>query len=231
MNRIVPALLCALAAAPASAAERRLSVTDFDRVQVEGPYIVTLRTGLPSAARIEGSQAALDRITVDVQGRTLRIRANRSAWGGYPGESVGPVTVELSTRDLRGASVNGSGSLAIDRVRGLRVDLTLTGSGRLSVGALDADNLVLGLVGSGRVAISGRARHMRATVQGTGDLAAASLFADDAQLFADSSGLATFTAGRSAKVRATGPGDVQILGRPSCTVEGPAAAGVRCGSR
>src|SRR5690349_20556352 len=85
MTRIPPlALLAFAAAAPAAAAERHYSITDFDRVQVDGPYRVTLATGRSSAARAEGSTEALDHVSIDVQGGILRIRRNRSAWGGYP---------------------------------------------------------------------------------------------------------------------------------------------------
>ena len=94
-------------AAPAQAAERRYSVTDFDRVVVEGPYIVRLTTGRPSSAVAHGTREALDRVIVDVQGQTLRIRRNRSAWGGNPGAEAGPVTVELATRTLLSARLVG----------------------------------------------------------------------------------------------------------------------------
>ena len=93
MTRTLPlALLALAAAAPAGAAERLYSVTDFDRVQVDGPYQVTLTTGRASGARAEGSAEALERVSIEVQGSTLRVRANRSAWGGYPGERAGPVS-------------------------------------------------------------------------------------------------------------------------------------------
>src|SRR3954464_4919821 len=103
MTRTLPIAFLAFAAAacPAAAAERNYTVTDFDRVQVDGPYQVTLRTGLTAGARAEGSAGALDRISIDVQGNSLRVRTNRSAWGGYPGDSTGPVAITLTTRDLR----------------------------------------------------------------------------------------------------------------------------------
>jgi hypothetical protein len=232
MNRIIAALALPtllLAAAPAAAAERRYPVTDFTKVQVEGPYEVVLRTGLPSAARAEGSQQALERVSVDVLGSTLRVRPNRSAWGGYPGQNPGPVRVELSTRDLRGAMVVGSGSLSVDRARGLRLDLSLSGNGRLTVGAVEADTLAVGLVGGGRIAAAGKAKQLRATVQGSGDFDAPGLVADDAQLFAETTGAVAFTANRSAKVRATGAGDVAIGGAAACEVEARGAGRVTCG--
>ena len=45
MNRIMLAALAITVAAPAQAAERRYTVTDFDRVRVDGPFVVTLATG------------------------------------------------------------------------------------------------------------------------------------------------------------------------------------------
>jgi hypothetical protein len=230
MIRTLPAALLLLAAAaPAAAADRTYSITDFDRVQVEGPYEVTLVTGRSSSARATGSPAALDRISVDVEGRTLRIRANRSAWGGYPGSSAGPVHIEAATRDLRMASVVGAGSLAIDKARGLRIDLSVSGSGTLSVARVEADTLVVGLLGSGRIAASGTAKQLKATIQGSGNFDAAGLRADDATLAAETAGTVAFAAARSAKVRSTGPGDVTVTGAPACTVQSLGSGRVRCG--
>lgn len=233
MTRIIAAALsiaAALAAAfPAAAAERRYSVTDFDRVQVEGPYRVTLVTGGSSGVVASGSREALERVSIEVQGRTLRIRANRSAWGGYPGDPVGPVEIAAATRDLRAAMVTGSGSLAVDKAQGLRLDLSVSGSGRLSVGQIRADTLIVGLLGSGRIALGGTAETMRATIQGSGDLDAAALAVDDLTLTADTAGTIAVRAARAAKVTAIGPGDIRVDGKAACTLSGPAAAMVACG--
>jgi hypothetical protein len=230
MIRALPAaLLALLLAAPAAAAERRYSVTDFDRVEVTGPFEVVLTTGRASSARATGSAAALDRVTIDVQGATLRIRPNRSAWGGYPGDAAGPVRIEVGTRDLRTATVIGSGHLAIDRVKGLRVDLSVSGSGRLLVLQVDADNLRLGVLGAGRISAAGSAKQVTASLQGSGDLDAAALLADDVKLTSDTAGTVAIAARRTATVRANGAGDVEISGKPSCTVTGDAAGRVRCG--
>ncbi|HEU0099738.1 MAG TPA: head GIN domain-containing protein [Allosphingosinicella sp.] len=231
MSRTLPLALIAFAAsAHAGAAERTYSVTDFDRVQIDGPYRVTLTTGASTAARAEGSTEALDRVSIDVQGGTLRVRRNRSSWGGYPGDNAGPVTVALTTRDVRNAAVIGSGSLELDRARGLRVDLSVSGSGRLSVGSVEADNLIVGLLGGGRIALAGRTKQLRATVQGSGDLAASGLSADDAQIASDTAGNVVVAVARTARVIATGPGDVEIIGSPTCTVESKGSGQVRCGA-
>jgi hypothetical protein len=139
------------------------------------------------------------------------------------------VRIVLSTRELRGAAVIGTGSLDIDRARGLRLDLSLSGSGSLSIGSVDADTLILGSLGSGSITVGGRAKQLRLSVDGSGDFDGRGLVADDAQIVAATSGSLTVTAVRSAKVTARGRGAVDIAGSPACTLAGPAAAMVRCG--
>lgn len=230
MMRAAIPLLLVIAAAPAAAEERTYPVTDFDRVEVQGPYEVTLVTGRPSAARAVGSAQALEGISVDVQGSQLRIRRNASAWGGYPGQKPGPVRIEVSTRDLRAVSVIGAGQVTVDRLRGLRADLSVSGSGRIDAGRVEADTLILGLVGSGRIAAAGTAKQVRATVQGSGDLAAPGLVADDLALTAETAGRIAIAARRTVKLRVGGSGDVAIGGTATCTITGSAAGEVRCGT-
>jgi hypothetical protein len=233
MKRIIAAIAACAAAialcAPAAAADRNYSVTDFDRIVIEGPFTVRLATGRTTSARATGSAQALERVSVEVQGRTLRIRPNRSAWGGYPGGAAAPVAIEVATRELRAASVNGSGSLAIDRAGGLRLDLAVEGSGRIAVPAVSADTLVIGLIGSGRIELAGTAKEVRASIHGWADLDAASLRAQGANIVTDSAGRVALAVEREATVTASGIGEVEIVGAAACTVRGLSAAQVRCG--
>ncbi len=91
-------------------------VTDFTRIRVDGPYSVKLTTGVPPSAKATGSSAALDAISVDVEGQTLVIRKNQSGWGGFPGDNPGPVTIAVGTHDLTAIWLNGSGGLKVDAV-------------------------------------------------------------------------------------------------------------------
>ncbi|HEX8256689.1 MAG TPA: head GIN domain-containing protein [Allosphingosinicella sp.] len=235
MNRIMlSAAALALAslavAVPAAAAERRFTVTQFDRIQVDGPFAVTVTTGRATGALATGDARAIDRVSIEVQGRVLKVRPNRSAWGGYPGEGAGAVAIAVSTHELRGVAVNGSGTVAIDKARAMRFDLSVSGSGVVELPNLEADRLVLGLLGSGRITLGGKAKTVRATIQGTGDLAAAELIAEDAELNADSSGKIALGVKRAVKVTATGAGDVEIAGSPACTVKALGSGRVSCGA-
>ncbi|HEX8443920.1 MAG TPA: DUF2807 domain-containing protein [Allosphingosinicella sp.] len=229
MTRIMLAFLCLLAATSAQAAERRFTVSGFEKVQVEGPFQVTLATGKGSNAVATGSQQALDRISIQVEGRTLRIRPNRSAWGSPPKPGEGGVAIALSTHELTAVTLAGSGSLTVDRARAMRFDAAVSGSGRIAIGSVEADKLNLQLLGAGSISVGGKAKSLRATVTGQGALDAAGLAADDAEIAADTTGNIALAVRRAAKIASSGAGDVTVGGTPACTVSGIGSGRVRCG--
>lgn len=230
MIRIALALAGAtLLAVPAHAAERRYSITDFDRIVVEGPFVVRLVTGRPTSAVATGPQAAIERLSVDAQGQTLRIRPNRNAWGNNDGSQQGALEITLTTRTLRSARVIGPGRLDVTGVQGLRAELALDGSGRLEARGIAADNLVVASRGSGAIHLAGRAGTVRADIQGSGDLAASALTSQNLTLTAATTGTVALTASDTARVTAAGVGEVEIAGRAACTVTGLGASRVRCG--
>jgi hypothetical protein len=228
MVRILFALLSLAAATQAAAIDRRYPVADFDRVIVEGPYVVTLVTGRPSSAAASGTREGLDRVTIDVQGQTLRIRRNRQAWGGNAGADNGTVTITLATRNIRSVRTIGPTRFDLNGARGLNVELSVEGSGRLHAVGVAADNLSLGLLGAGALDISGTANVLRADSQGTGTIEGSHLVAHSATLTTTSTGTIALTVNGPATVAANGLGDVTILGHSNCTVSGAGSAQVRC---
>src|SRR5512139_622850 len=105
-------------AAATPAAERTYSVSGFDRVRIDGPYRVDLRTNVAPYAKARGAPVSLDGVSIKVEGRTLVIRSGGGGWGGYPGEGRGPVTIEVGTHDLSASYINSPGALTVDRVKG-----------------------------------------------------------------------------------------------------------------
>lgn len=217
-------------AGPAVAADRTYSITDFDRVIVEGPYIVRVTVGRSTSARASGTTQALERLAIDVTGQTLRIRRDRT--GERSGQSVqaGPVTIELTARTIRSARLIGPGSLDVARLEGLKVELAVQGSGRLRATSVAADDLSVALQGSGRLELSGTAEQLRATIDGSGDVDGSTLRAESATITTNTVGTVAFAASREATVYALGLGNVVVSGRASCTVTGPGAGQVSCGS-
>ena len=222
--------LLVLASLPADAAppvaQRNYSVTSFDRVRLDGPYEVQLKTNVAPYARASGSQAALDGVSLKVEGRTLIVRPASGGWGGYPGENRGPVTIEVGTHDLSTAWLNGAGSLIVDKVRGLGFDLAIQGSGSVRIDAVDIDQLKMSLSGAGSARLAGRAGAMTATVRGTSSLDAEDLSVKDAVIGAEGPAVVRATVTNAAKVDALGLAAVTLGGEPSCTVNAKGSASV-----
>lgn len=206
-------------AAPADAATRNFGVTSFTKVRVEGPFRVTLMTGVAPFAKASGSATALDRVDVAVQGETLVVKSATSSWGGYPGRDPGPVEISVGTHDLSNAWLNGAGTLTIDRVRGLSFALSVQGSGRAEIPSVEGDQMNISLVGSGSAKLAGKTKKLTALVRGIADLDATGLAANDAAIGAE--GAATIAANVSgdAKVDASGPATIRLSGRPTCTLK------------
>lgn len=216
------------AAAPAAATDRRYPVDDFDRVVIEGAYSVHLVVGGATSAIASGTNDALDRVSIDVQGQTLRIRRNRNAWVGAAGADPGPVTVELVTRAFRSGRLIGPASLEVAGARGLNVEFMVEGSGRIRATHVAADTLSLGLLGSGALEIAGTADILRGEFQGTGDIEASHLVAHTATITTNTAGTISVTVNGAVAVTANGLGDIAILGHPNCTLSGPGVGQVRC---
>ena len=216
-----------LSAAPAPAAERNFGVSGFDRVRVDGDYKVTLTVGAPPFAKAKGSMRALDPVDIVVEGRTLIVRAKKSAsWGGYPGESAGPVEVLIGTHELSAAFVNGAGSLAINQVRGMKFEAAAQGAGSLSIGAVEVDVFQLGLAGAASARLAGKALKLTAIVRGTSALDGEALVVKDAVIGAQGPAIVKLTATGTAKVDAQGVAAVTLIGKPSCIVTTKGSASV-----
>ena len=206
-------------AAPAGAATRNYGITSFTKVRVEGPYKVTMTTGVPPFVRASGSPTGLDRVAIDVRGDTLIIHTDPSAWGGYPGENPGPVEISVGTHDLSNAALTGAGSLAIDRAKGLSFLLSVQGSGAASIDDVAVDQFEVNLAGTASAKLKGHALRVTALVRGLSSLDAAKLTTPDAHITADGSATIDAVATDTAQVDALGPATIRLAGHPACALK------------
>jgi hypothetical protein len=216
--RILLAIAALAAAPPAGAATRNFGIDSFDKIRVDGPYAVTLTTGVAPFARASGSPAALDAVEVKAEGHTLVVRASRSSWGGYPGSSTGPVQVEIGTHELGAAWLNGAGGLKINRVKGLLFQLSVQGSGSATIERADVDQLNVGIAGTASATLAGKVAKMTAVVRGVSALDATALSVKDATIGAEGAATVKANVTNAAKIDGSGPATITLTGRPSCTV-------------
>ncbi|MDP9422027.1 MAG: DUF2807 domain-containing protein [Pseudomonadota bacterium] len=221
---LVLASLPAAAAAPTT--QRNFSVTGFDRIRIDGPYKVTLKTKVATYARATGSAASIDGLQMKVEGRTLVVRAGTGGWGGYPGEARGPVTIEVGTHDLSAIYINGPGALDVDRVKGLAFEVSIQGSGTARIDQVDVDQMKVGVSGAATTRLTGRVAKLMATIRGTSAFEGESLSVRDAVIGAEGPSIVRMMVTNSAKVDANGLVSVTLTGNPACTVKARGSATV-----
>ena len=223
---LIAAAAACLLSAPAAGATRNFGITSFEKIRIEGPFDVSLKTGVAPFARASGSPAAIDRVAIEVQGNTLVVHSNLDSWGGYPGRDVGPVEVSLGTHDLSAAWLNGSGALSIDKVKGLKFDLSVQGSGVGEVGQANVDQLNVSVVGTAAARLAGQAAKLTAVIRGISTLDAGALSTKDATLGADGAATISANVSNSVTIDATGPATVKLSGAPACTLRASGSASV-----
>lgn len=226
-----PALLLALLVPATGHAETRSwAVGSFDRVRIEGPFDVKLDTGASPGARVDGERRTLDAIDISVEGTTLIVRRNISNWSDRPDGDAAPApVVTLATPELHSANISAGARLAIGRMAGQQLDVSVNGTGALSIAAIQADQFNATLVGAGSMTFAGRAARAKLLTSGPGTIDATALAAGDLIVRLDGMGETKAAARFTASVIDTGLGAVSIAGNPACTVKALAGGPVRCG--
>lgn len=232
VTALIPALLgLLLAGVPAAAATRTYSVTSFDRLIVTGPFDVTVKVGPGATVHADGAADAIQRLSVEQQGNTLVVKPLPGGWGGWPKGDHGSVAVAITTPALSQVSITGSGSIAVDRVRGDALDLRLTGSGSLRVGLIDVVKLQAISTGSGDLTLAGKSFAGHFLLSGTGNLMAADLAVQNAEASLVGSGDLVLNATGKAKLTLSGPGNLRITGPASCEVTQSGSGSLSCAHR
>lgn len=228
-------LLCLAVPTIAPAAERKVFVSSFDRLRVNGPFRVEVVTGRSPAGRIAGDPRTLDAIEVRQDGNILVVRAIGGRTDGDGGEggrdpATQPVTVMLVTPSLAGVALVGSGAVGVTGMKADRVDLSVAGTGTIGVTGADAIELNATTIGTGKITVAGRAVRARYVVNGAGNVAAAALEAGEVTVRLDGPGEVAARAQFIANVTNTGLGRVSVAGKAKCQVKAVTTGSVTCGA-
>jgi hypothetical protein len=205
---------------------RAYQVDNFDRVRLAGAHNVVVTVGGPAAVRAEGDPRTLDRLDIRVENGSLEI-GSRERWsfGRHEGK---PVTVFVTVPSLRGASIDGSGDLRVDRVEGADFSGSIGGSGNLDIGAMKVARANFAIAGSGGIRATGTAEETEISVAGSGDVAVDALETKRGKVSVMGSGDVRLRASEAADVSVMGSGDVTVSGTARCSVSKMGSGDVRC---
>lgn len=205
---------------------RTYAAQGFSQIDLAGSDQVDVRVGPGFSVRADGDSELLDHLKITLDGDTLRIgRFRTSGWSWRGGHARISVTLPA----LAAVSVAGSGSVAVDQVRGDRFKGRGAGSGSLTVASMQVGQADLSLAGSGSAKLAGTARGLSVRIAGSGGVDAGGLHAQQADVSITGSGSVRATVNGQAKVSIMGSGDVDLGGAARCTVNKLGSGTVRCG--
>lgn len=211
-----------LIAASAPAAERRVDLSSFDRLRVEGPFRVTMTTAPSPRGTLSGDAVALRQVEAQVMGSTLVVR--RSGGGDAP------VTLTIAAPPLAGVAVIGGAQVSVQALKGRALAVSVTGTGEVRIGRAEGDQLAAILFGPARLTIDGgRVSKARLAATGPATIAADALEAGDLTVTLDGPGEIAARARYTATIANGGLGKVTLAGTPKCRVTG--GGPVRCGGK
>lgn len=227
---LAPLAVALLSVTPADAAMRGYIVTSFDTIRVEAPVRIVLTTGSGVSGTGEGEREALDRVTLSVSGGVLTVTMASPPESRFAdGKPASVPTLYLATGQLRRAQVIGGAALAIRGLAGLEADLSMNGNGEILLDQADVERLSLYVSGGGRITVSGKARDVRASVNGPGALEAQALDARNATIANDGPGSIHMSVYGPATIVSTGSGDTVVGGKPVCSITRRGVGEVICG--
>lgn len=221
------AVAMTMATAPAWAAERNFTVANFDAIESKGPFDVVVSVGKGVSVRAVGESNDLDRLSVRVEGRELRIGSKERGWLDWSRSD--PVKVYVTVPSLKAVALAGSGDIQVDRVKADHFSGSIAGSGNLTLGSLAANSTKLSIAGSGDLAVNaGSCRSADISIAGSGDVRISGVRCQ--MLSADVAGSGNINANATggAKVSIMGSGDVIVAGGAKCDVRTMGSGTARC---
>ena len=220
-----------LTAQTAQAAERKFTISSFEDIRIIGSVNVAISTNRGvSASATAANREILDRVLLRKSGSQLIVSMKpKTGDNGYFSADE-PVTVTLSSHVVKTITHSGSGAVVLDKLGGRDARARLSGFGVLTIGDVDSDTLDIAMTGGGQIAIAGKARNGRIELLGSSMLDGSGLTLDSLHLIQRGPASTHVTVEKEVTISNSGTGNIQIDGRPNCSVRTSGAAQIICGS-
>ena len=205
------------------------NVSAFTEIQLRISAKVHLVQGADQSVKITAVEGALERIITEVKNRKLIIRTSAFTGSGLPGS----VEIYVTTPQIDGLDVLGSGSIFSDFIRTRIIDLRISGSGDILIKNLEAEKVSSVLSGSGNLELAGKkpAAEFKTVLSGSGNIKAAGFTANDANIKIVGSGNCWITAEKNLIGRIGGSGNIYYRGNPAIDSSIAGSGGIKEANR
>ncbi len=188
--------------------EKDVSVSDFDKIDVQGIGSVFVEIGDEETVRIEAQDNLMEYLEVEVRGDTLEIR-QRPGVGLRP---TRPLNFYVTAKALDSITLSGSADVEVEDNLESKKDFTLrlSGAGDITLADLEAESISLKLSGTGDVtAKKWDASNTEIVVSGAGSVKVEEIAADTLETKLSGTGNVTVSGGEVEKqiVNISGAGD------------------------
>jgi hypothetical protein len=196
-------------------------LSGFSELKIGGPFEVHITQGQNESIKYQAPTELADRILVEVEGGTLKIRNKHDNWGwGYNswyGEKsvwrhAQKIVVYLSVKELNSIVVSGSGSAIFNEgITTKFLSVRTSGSGSIA-GKIDVKKLDSHISGSGEIKLSGNAETSAVRVSGSGHFASRDLTTIRSAALVSGSGRVEVNASDKVDATVHGSGGVSYTG-------------------
>lgn len=227
-SRLLATLLVSLVIGPThlglaqDQSRQKRSVESFTAIEFALPSTLHLRQGETHSVEVAAPKNVRDRVETTVDGDALEIKAEDNFdlfdWFANDDLDADQVDVYVSAPTIQKVSLAGSGRIVGETpLESESLSFDIAGSGDLDV-QLDTNHLDVDVVGSGDCLLRGETEVLITKTTGSGDIQATDLTSRTAQVRITGSGDVELHAADSLNARLLGTGNVRYLGNPTVEV-------------
>jgi hypothetical protein len=184
------------------------NVGSFSKVEIAGPFNVSLVQSDKEQVEINTEKEAIEKIITKVEGSTLRIYYKEKH------NTCCTIEVTISFKEIN--SLECSGAIDLNSASALQfknLDLDLSGASKVALN-VTCTQLNVDISGAGKVMLNGKAQKVELEISGSGNLSAPELEANDYEVEISGAGSAKVNATAKLNVAISGSGSVIYKGSP-----------------
>lgn len=194
------------------ATERR-SVSDFNKIVLNGAGDMTIIQGSVEALEIEAEDNIIDNITSEVQNGTLEIGYDADSWADriLPTKTI---KYTITVKELEKVVINGAVQLKNEKLDAERFELSINGAGQFTFDFLTAKELEVEIAGGASVEMVGAVERQDVVINGAGNYDAENLVTKDTEITFNGAGNASVWATDTLDMTINGAGNIDYYGLP-----------------
>jgi hypothetical protein len=191
-------------------------VAEFTSVSVAYPADVVIRQGTDQSVTVEAEDNLLPQLATRVSGGMLFIE-NSEQLQTRRVKPTKPVRITLTVTDLHALDAYSAGSLKLNGLQTVSLQVSTSGAGSVSLSKLDVSSLSVDLSGAGSVEADGRAGTLNLDISGFGSFQGGDLAVQSASVDISGAGSATLWPKDELTANISGLGSVNYYGSPNVT--------------